>query len=208
MLHTSAPTTPARTAPPRWRVVDIVIAAVIGVACGVIYFVWNQLYNPLTEPLKLLLPGLNSVLYGVWLLAGVAAGLIVRKPGAALFGSLVAAAFSATLGAAWGPLTLESGLVQGLGAELAFAALLYRRWGLGAGLLAGLLSGLAMALNDLVLWYAGAAPLFATVYLIGCMLSGAVIAGLGGWALTRQLAKTGALNRFASGREAAAGPRG
>jgi energy-coupling factor transport system substrate-specific component len=33
------------------------------------------------------------------------------------------------------------------------------------------------------------------------MVSGAVIAGLGSWALARALAATGALNRFAAGRE-------
>jgi energy-coupling factor transport system permease protein len=36
------------------------------------------------------------------------------------------------------------------------------------------------------------------------VLSAAVIAGAGGWALTRALAQTGVLDRFPSGRERAA----
>ena len=207
--ETSSPEAPASASQPRrgssrWRVVDIVVAAVIGVAAGVIYFVWNQLYNPLTEPLKLLLPGLQGILYGVWLLAGVAAGLIIRKPGAAVFASVVAASFSAMLGAQWAFMTIEGGLVQGLGAELVFLLVAYRRFGLPTALIAGLGSGIAMGINDLIFWYPGADTLFQVVYLSACAVSGAVIAGLGGWALTRALARTGALSRFASGREVTA----
>lgn len=186
----------------RWRVVDIVVAAVIGVAAGLVFFGWNQVYNPITAPIEAALPGAQALLWGVWLIAGVLGGLIIRKPGAALFVELVAATVSALLGAAWGPLTLEAGLVQGLGAELVFLVFLYGNWRLYVAVLAGALSGLAMAINDLVLWYAGAAPAFATIYTISAVISGAVIAGVGSWAIVRGLAKTGALSRFASGREA------
>ena len=188
----------------QWRVVDIVVAAVIGVAAGLVFFGWNQIYNPITAPLEAALPGAQALLYGIWLIAGVLGGLIIRKPGAALFVELVAATVSALLGAAWGPLTLEAGLVQGLGAELVFLLFLYSNWRLYVAVLAGALSGLAMAINDLVLWYAGAAPAFATIYTISAVISGAVIAGVGSWAIARGLAKTGALSRFASGREARA----
>jgi energy-coupling factor transport system substrate-specific component len=58
-----------------------------------------------------------------------------------------------------------------------------------------------MAINDLVLWYAGAGTLFGVVYTISGVVSGAVIAGLLSWLLVRGLARTGALSRFASGRE-------
>ena len=43
----------------RWRVVDIITAAVLGVATGLIFWVWNGL-------------------------GGVLGGLIIRKPGAAI----------------------------------------------------------------------------------------------------------------------------
>ncbi|MGX5680036.1 ECF transporter S component [Schumannella luteola] len=186
-----------------WRVVDIVVAAALGVAVGLIYFAWNLVYNPVTAPLEAALPGLQALLYGVWLIGGVLGGLVIRKVGAAVFVSIVAASVSALLGAQWALLTLESGLVQGLGAELVFAIFLYRNWKLPVAILAGALSGLALAINDLILWYVGAAPTFAIVYSISAIISGAVIAGVGSWALTKGLARTGALNRFASGREAA-----
>ena len=186
----------------RWRVVDIVVAAVIGVAAGLVFFGWNQLYNPLSAPLEAAVPGLQALVCGVWLIAGVLGGLVIRKPGAALFVELVAASVSALLGAAWGPLTLESGLVQGLGAELIFLLFLYRNWRLPVAILAGALSGLALAINDLILWYPGSAVAFASIYTISAVISGAVIAGVGSWAIVKGLAKAGALSRFASGREA------
>jgi energy-coupling factor transport system substrate-specific component len=69
-------------------------------------------------------------------------------------------------------------------------------------MLAGAAAGLVAGFNDWVFWYAGADALFLTIYIAGATVSGAVIAGLGSWALVKALAKTGALRRFAAGREA------
>ncbi|WP_022881045.1 ECF transporter S component [Gryllotalpicola ginsengisoli] len=193
-----------RTPDPRWRPVDIIVAAVLAVAAGVVFWVWDLVSNPVGAPIEAALPGLQGIINGPWLFAGVLVGLVVRKPGAALFGELVAASVSALLGTVWGPLTLVSGLVQGAGAEALFALLLYRRWGLGAALLGGLGAGIGESILDLTVWYPGAKPLFDVLYAATTMLSGTVIAGLGSWLLVRALARTGALSRFASGREARA----
>ena len=184
-----------------WRVVDIVVASAIGVAAGLVFWVWNQFYQPATGPLEAALPGMQALLYGVWLFAGVLGGLVIRRPGAAIYVEIVAATVSALLGAQWAFLTLEAGLVQGLGAELVFLAFRYVNWSWVVALLAGAAAGLAMGLNDLVLWYAGADTAFGVTYVISAVISGAVIAGLGSWLLARGLARTGALDRFASGRE-------
>lgn len=185
----------------RWRVVDIVVAAVVAVACAVVFVGWN-VGSHILDGAQALLPGIQSLGYGPWLIGGPLAALIIRKPGAALFGELVAAAVSMLLGAPWGLQTLESGLVQGLAAEVVFAAFLYRRWSWPVAMLAGAAAGLVAGLNDWVFWYPGADALFLTIYVAGATLSGAVIAGLGSWALVKALAKTGALRRFAAGREA------
>ena len=183
----------------RWRVVDIVVASVVGVAVGLVYFAWDQVYSPLTAPLEAALPGLQSVTYGVWLVGGVLGALIIRKPGAAIFVEMLAATVEGLLGAKWGLLTLEGGLVQGLGAELVFLVLLYANWRVYAAVLAGAAAGLTMAINDLTLWYAGAGQPFMVTYAVCAVISGAVIAGLGSWLLVRAIARTGALSRFASG---------
>ncbi|KQV25269.1 hypothetical protein ASG83_08775 [Yonghaparkia sp. Soil809] len=208
MVSTAASSTaPAARAPRpsmRWRVVDIVVASVLGVAGGLVMVVWNLTYQPITAPIEAALPGLQALLYGVWLFPAVLVGLVVRKPGAALYGELVAAATSALLGGFWGWTAIQWGLVQGLGAELVFAILLYRAWGLVPALLAGLGAGVGMAVMDLTFYYPDSRPEFAVLYAVSAMISGAVLAGGGSWLLTRALARTGALSRFAAGREHAA----
>ena len=47
-------------------------------------------------------------------------------------------------------------------------------------------------------------PAFLITYLICCILSGLVLGGLVAWLLVKALAATGALDRFAAGREARA----
>ena len=185
----------------RWRVVDIVIASVIGVASGLIFVVWNQAYNPLSGLLTPLLPGLQALLGGGWLFAGVLGGLIIRKPGAALYTELLAAVVSTLVGGtAWGATILVSGVVQGLGAELVFALFFYANYRLFVALLAGAGAGLALAANDLLLWYPGSAAPFITIYTASSIVSGVLVAGLLSWLAMRGLARTGALSRFAAGR--------
>lgn len=185
----------------RWRVVDIVVASVVAVACAALFLVWNVAYLGPSELLSPLLPGLQGLLAGPWLVAGVLGALIVRKPGAALYTELLAAVISALVGNQWGPLTIVSGLVQGLGAEIVFLLFAYAVWRLPVAMLAGAGAGLACGINDRLLWYAGADATFTIVYILATTISGAVIAGLGSWLIARGLAATGALNRFASGRE-------
>ena len=184
----------------RWRVVDIVVASVLAVAAGLVFVLWNIASNPIGAPLGAVLPGLQALLGGGWLFAGVLTALVIRKPGAALYGEMVAATVSALVGNQWGVLTLESGLVQGLAAELVFAVFLYRSWNLPVAVLSGATAGLALAINDLILWYPGSAATFSAIYVVSAIVSGALIAGALSWFVVRGLAKTGALSRFPSGR--------
>jgi len=184
----------------RWRVVDIVVASVLAVAAGLVFVLWNIASNPIGAPLGAALPGLQALLGGGWLFAGVLTALVIRKPGAALYGEMVAATVSALVGNQWGVLTLESGLVQGLAAELVFAVFLYRAWNLPVAVLSGAVAGLGLAINDLILWYPGSAATFSAIYVTSAIVSGALIAGALSWFVVRGLAKTGALSRFPSGR--------
>jgi energy-coupling factor transport system substrate-specific component len=190
------------TGPDRgWRVVDIVVAAVVAVAFGVVFVAWNTLWSA-AIPVFVAVPPAQSILYGVWLLPGVLVGLIVRRPGAALFGGIVAAAVSALIGSQWGLDALVSGAIQGGGAELGFAVGLYRWWNLPFAVLAGVLAGVGAAIHDIVVYYANLDPGYWAIFTVGTVLSGALVAGLGGWLLLRALTRTGVLRDFAAGREA------
>lgn len=182
-----------------WRIVDIVVAAVVSVAFGVVFVAWNALWAFAT-PFFTALPPAQAILYGVWLLPGVLVGLIVRKPGAALFGGVVAASVSALIGSQWGLDAVVSGLLQGGGAELAFAIGLYRAWTLPFAILAGALAGLAAAIHDIAIYYPDTGVGYWAVYTVATVASGAVIAGVGSWLLLRALTATGVLAPFAAGR--------
>ena len=186
----------------RWRIVDIVVAAVLGVACGLIFFVWDIAANPARDALKLAFPGLAGLMGGIWLLGGVLGGLIIRKPGAAIFVEFVAAMVPALIGNQWGMTTLASGLLQGLGAELIFLVFLYKRWGIPVAMLAGIGAACLEWVFEIFVWYAAKTTEYKAFYLLFLAISGAVLAGLLGWLLTQALARTGVLDRFGSGRSA------
>ena len=185
----------------RWRTVDIVVAAIIAVAFGVVFWAWNLLWNGPADAIPL--PG-RAFMYGVWLVPAVLGGLVIRKPGAAFFTETVAALVSIALGSAWGWTLAIQGPVEALAAELAFALFAYRVFNIAVASLAGALGGLGATLYDIFVWYPASAYDTASMRLpyVGiAVVSSLVVAGLGGYVLTRALAQTGALDRFPSGRE-------
>ena len=184
----------------RWRTVDIVVAAVLAVAFGVVFQAWGLLWSAI-DPVFTGFPPAAGLMVGVWLIAGVVGALVIRKPGAALFVETVAAMVSALLGAQWGLITILYGVVQGLAVELVFAAFLYRRWKLAVAVMAGAAAGAASAILDFFYSYPAWSVAWKGTWLVMVALSGAVIAGWLGWVLVRALARTGALASFAAGRE-------
>jgi energy-coupling factor transport system substrate-specific component len=180
----------------RWRTVDIVVVAILAVAFGVVFYAWNayvwQWLKPLGEPWE-------YVISGMWLMPAVVAPLIVRKPGAALFAEMVAAIVAVVLGSQWGLDTLLSGFVQGAGAELVFGFLMYRNFGPIVAFIAGAGAGIGEAVHDIPVYF----PTYSANLQFGIagleIVSGALIAGIGGWLLVRSLRRTGALQAFPSG---------
>jgi energy-coupling factor transport system permease protein len=182
-----------------WRTVDIVVAAAIAIAFGVVFWAWNQVWAA-AGPAFAAIPPAQNILYGVWLVPAVLAGLIIRKPGAALFTELVAAAVSAILGSQWGLDALASGLVQGAGAELVFFATRYRVWTIAVVALAATASAITAWIHDVALYYLdiGLGPQVAILAFM--VVSAIVIAGIGSWLLMRSLSQTGVLAQFPAGR--------
>ena len=209
MHATITSTLPAAAKKPRnfrWRVVDIVVASVIGVASGVIFWAWGLAWSPLSAILAFT-PGLEGLLAGGWLFAGVLGGLIIRKPGAALYTEVIAAVVSMLIGTQWGFSTLIWGIVEGLGAEIVLALFFYANWRLGVALLAGAGAGVAVGLLDTTFTSYSALDFgFKVIYFVSAVVSGTVLAGLMSWLAVRGLARTGALSRFAAGREGSEAP--
>jgi energy-coupling factor transport system permease protein len=180
---------------PRWRTRDIVVAAVIGVAFGVVFWAWNFLYAA-AEPVFAFAPPLRDVLYGVWLMPAVLAPLIIRKPGAALFAELVAAGVSMLLGTVWSVDVLVSGLLQGGAAELVFLLTRYRSYAFATLVVAAAASAVAAWAHDWILYYATIEPAVQMVRLVAMVLSAAIIAAGGSVLLARSLRRSGVLDGF------------
>ena len=203
---TQVRSTAARTSPGRgprtqsWRVVDIVVAAVLAAVCAVIFWMWSNLLYPVVATSAVAYPPSAGLISGGWLVAGTLGALIIRKPGAALFCEMVAAVVSSLLGSEYGWTVWASGIIQGLGAEIVFALLLYRRWSLPVALFAGMLTGIFGGVNDAFVfsWFPEYTASMKLAYVVFMAISGLIIPGLGSWALTRALSRTGALSSMAS----------
>lgn len=183
----------------RWRTVDVVVASVVAVAGGVVFWAWDQLWSA-TDAAFAAFPPAHAVMYGVWLAPAVLGALIIRKPGAALYTELVASVVEALLGSSWGLSVVVYGFFQGLGPELVFLVLTYRAWRLPVSVVAGAVAGLAAACLDLVYYYGAWRADWKLTYVGVVIVSSAIMAGVGSWWLVRALARTGVLQPFASGR--------
>jgi energy-coupling factor transport system substrate-specific component len=176
-----------------------VVSAAIAVAFGVVFWAWNALWAAVT-PAFVAMPPAQNILYGVWLAAGVVAGLVVQKPGAALFAEVVAASVSLLLGSQWGLDAALSGLFQGAGAEIGFAVFRYRRFDLVAAAISAALAAVGAWIHDMPLYYAELSLTDQLVIGVFMVVSAAIIAGVGSLWLVRALAQTGVLAQFPSGR--------
>lgn len=184
-----------------WRTIDLLTVAFLGVAFGVAYWGFGLLYNGPISALGFLFQPMFGLFVGFWFLAGVVGGLVIRRPGAAVACELIAAMVSALFGTQWGLTTVVSGLAQGLGAELAFAIFAYKAFGPVVAILAGMLSAPLEWVYEIVSYFPDWSWTWKLAYLPLMVVSGAVLAGLFGWALTGALARAGALGPFPPGQE-------
>jgi energy-coupling factor transport system substrate-specific component len=186
--------------PAGWTTVEIVVTASLAVAFGVVFWAWNLLWTA-TGGAFAALPPIQGLLYGVWLVPGVLAGLVVRRPGAAFFAAVLAAIISALLGSQWGLVVVVYGVIQGAAPELVFALRGYRRPGVGTALLAAAATGLGSLGLDLLLYYPTWGSGWKWLYATTLLTSAVLVAGLGSWLLSRALRATGVLSALPATRE-------
>jgi energy-coupling factor transport system substrate-specific component len=196
MQTTYGATTPTAAPDTRWRTRDIVIAAVIGVVFGVVFWAWGIVWEGPLQILSTVALPVRDLLYAVWLVPAVLAPLVIRKPGAALFAEMVAAGVSAMLGTIWGPDTLLSGFVQGAAAELVFAFTLYRVWSFPILAVAAVASAAAAWIHDWAIYFADVDPVIQLARGGFMAISAVVLVAGGSVALHRALKGAGVLEGF------------
>ena len=183
--------------PLAWKTRDVVVAAALAVPLGLVFYVWLIGWNAAQ-----LVPALAHFMGGLYVLAGVLVGYVLRRPGAAFLGEMIAAFVEWPL-APYGPIILFLGLLQAIGVEAVFAGFRYRNWSLPVLMLAGAVGALAVLFGRfyVAFGYANLAPEEQAIRLVTTILGGAILGGLLGKVIGDALARTGVLNNFPIGRD-------
>ena len=186
----------------KWELKDVIMMAILGVVFAAVYLAVFQgglaLSTALT-PLGLSAFGFE-IIYGVWFMAATLAAYIIRKPGVALITELLAAAVELLMGNSGGLTVVLTGLIQGAGAELAFALFRYKKWNLLSMSLAGILSALFIFCYELYyLNYIALAPALLAAQLAVRFVSAVVFSGVICKLAGDGLAKTGVVKSYAIG---------
>ncbi len=187
-----------------WELKDVIMMAVLGVVFAAVYMAVFNLGTVISTGLAPF--GLSNfafeIVYGVWFMAGTLAAYIIRKPGAGLVAELLAAAIELLLGNSGGLTVVLTGLIQGVGIELGFAAFRYRRWNLASMTLGGILAAAFIFCYELYyLNYATLAIGLIAAQLCVRFISAFVFSGLVCKLAGDGLAKTGVVRNYAIGKE-------
>ncbi|MDO4913451.1 MAG: ECF transporter S component [Bifidobacteriaceae bacterium] len=188
----------------RWTTADIALGAAIGVAFGVVTWGFNFAYMIISPILGEILVGSASLLHAVWYMSGVVAVLLIRKPGAAVYVNVLGCFVQTIVGSSFAfTFVLISAALQGLFAEIPFALTRYKRYSLSLSMLSGLCVALEYGVYLMLFRYQGVSFISTRgiVHMISECVGGVVIAGIISWVLYKAIAKTGALDRFASGQQ-------
>lgn len=183
-----------------WKLKEVVLMSIFAVVFAVVYLLFMNVGNIWAGVIG---PLAYEWIFGIWFIVSIICAYIIRRPGAALLSETMAAVIEVMIGNAVGPRLILSGIVQGLGAEAAFAATGYKRYDWWVLCLAGIGSAVfSFAYGFLVSGYAALDPSFLALMFGLRVMSGAVIAGLGGKYLSDGLLATGALRGYSISREA------
>lgn len=178
-----------------WKLKEVVMMSLFAVVFGIIYLlflhvgnVWASLIGPIAY----------EWIFGIWFIVSIIVMAIIRKPGAAVIPETMAAAIEVMLGNAVGPRLILAGVIQGLGAEAVFAATRYRHFNLGIYMMAG--AGAAVfsfVYGYLLGGFAALSTEYVLLMFVIRVMSGAIIAGVGGKYLVDALLATGSLRGYA-----------
>lgn len=177
-----------------YTIFEMVFICVSSVALGVAFWGWTFAYE-ITKP-ALRLIGLNYLAAGFWIFASVFTPMIVRRPFVAIIASVIAAGVEGVI-THWGAMALVWGLVQGLGAEMVFAAAGYRKWSLYMVVIAAMMSTTASFILDYFYYgYSQMAIQLQLTQYLSFVVSSTVLAGVLSYVLVERLKNLNLLNRF------------
>ena len=181
-----------------WKTRDFIVTAAIAVVLGL---VWSLGWVHAWQVARGILPEFGFFMAGFYTAAAVITGYIVRRPGAALLGEMIAAIIEVPL-TVLGPTALILGLLQGLGVEMVFAATRYRKWNLAILVLAGAAgAAFGYVYETFAFGYLAMTPEAQLSRFVARVLGGMILAGLVSKLIADALVKTGVLNNFPIARD-------
>lgn len=174
---------------------EIVFIAIMASALGIAWWAYSLIYNIVSPFLKVF--ALSGLIEGFWQMAGIFFAVIIRKPGSALLGAVIAAGIEGLI-SQWGISAIISGLCQGLPVEIVFLIFAYRKFNYPICAIAGALAASGGYIVT-YFWYGynEFSLMFNLVNIIAGMISGALLGGIFSRYLAYRLANAGVLNQFA-----------
>lgn len=178
---------------------EIIVMAVLSMAYAVLYVanvgmigIFNAIFGPI---------GINLI-YGIWFMAAITAMYIIRKPGCAFIGEMMAAILEVLIGTPVGVAMLIGAAIQGGASELAFTITGYKKYNTWVMILAGVFPSIATFIYSYLLYgYSHLPTKMVLGMLIVRVISGGFFGGWGGKKVADLLSETGCLNTFPLGRE-------
>lgn len=191
-----------------WKLKDVIMMAIFGVVFAAIYL--GVFYVGMALSTALTPSGLSQygfeIIYGVWFMAATLAAYIIRKPGVALVTEILAAVIEMLMGNSGGVTVVLTGFIQGIGAELVFAAFRYKKWNFFTMSLASVASALCIFIYELYyLQYYLVSPKILAGQLVVRFISSIVFSGIICKLAGDGLAKTGVVKSYAIGQAVSTG---
>lgn len=189
-----------------WKLQEVIFVAMLCVVFGVVYLAATYLSTGLVAvftPMGIGPMG-YEVVFGVWFMVSTLAPYIIQRPGVAIVSEIIAAVIEVLLGNMFGPMVIVTGIVQGIGAEAAFAIGRYKSFTMRDMLLASVLCCVVSFLWSFIRsgYLAFSVPVLVLFFVVR-LVSSVVFAGLLSKAIGDGLAKTGLLKGYALGRSRA-----
>lgn len=194
------------TAKGGWKLQEVIFVAMLCVVFGVVYLAATYASTGLVAvftPMGIGPMG-YEIVFGIWFMVSTLAAYIIQRPGVALVSEIIAAVIEVLLGNMFGPMVIVTGIVQGIGAEIAFALGRYKSYTMKDMLLASVLCTVVSFLWSFIRsgYLAFSVPVLILFFVVR-LVSSVVFCGLISKAIGDGLAKTGLLKGYALGRSRA-----
>lgn len=181
-----------------WKTKEIVTVAMVGAVIGVLFTLMDFAYMPLSAALGVVF---MEITFGFYMLSPFVPMYIVRKPGAAVFGALVAALVNILLGSPYGIQLILANLLEGIAVEIGFAVVTKYEGSFANFVVSGILGAIFVFCRDFIVFYAMSYQSFMLPLMVVRILSSIFVGMLLTKLIVAALNKTGMTKGFACAQE-------